>query len=201
MVDASERSVLLYRAKDMIEASLLVAMLEESGVEAWTRGGQATIGFGKLGADAMLVDVRVHEKDNERSIGLVNRYFEKPPAGVPEESEAWVCKQCHETVEAAFSMCWSCGSGRDAVPADSMHPQHDEPQPEIVEPKLGQGYMKSWRVLSVRGYLVLPALLALIWVWLTRAEELLDFVVVAPGMIALSYLALRWTLGLSDRPR
>jgi hypothetical protein len=106
-------SVLLYRARDQVEASLLVAMIEASGVRAWTVGGQASLAFGELGADAILVDVRVEQSNHARALELVDEYF----ASAKREREAdpstpWTCEACGELVESAFSSCWKCEAAR-----------------------------------------------------------------------------------------
>ena len=68
-------SVLLYHAKDNIEASLLMAMLDASGVRAWRVGGQGSLALGELPADVLLVDIHVPKADHARAIGLVDQFF------------------------------------------------------------------------------------------------------------------------------
>lgn len=116
MDKATTNSVLLYRARDQVEASLLVAMIEASGVRAWTVGGQAAIGFGELGADALLVDVRVEEANHARALELVDQYFtrtSKSAQAAP--APPWTCTGCGEQVESTFSNCWKCDTPRAGV--------------------------------------------------------------------------------------
>ncbi len=109
MSSESAPNVLLYRAKDQIEASLLLSMLEHSGIRAWTAGGQAGLAFGELPADALLVGLRVFEADHARAHTLIEEYF-KRPAESDDQPVAWTCADCGETVEGSFSSCWSCGA-------------------------------------------------------------------------------------------
>ncbi|MBL4771991.1 MAG: hypothetical protein JKY61_12835 [Planctomycetes bacterium] len=117
MDNNSIKSVLLYRAPNQLEATLIEAMLNESGVQAWTVGGQASIGFGELGADALLIDIRIPEALHAEGIRLIDQFFADRKAGMskPEanDSENWNCTQCGEDVEPAFSTCWSCEAPRE----------------------------------------------------------------------------------------
>ena len=69
--------VLLYRAADSMEASMLEGVLEEHGVPVKHVGGQGALAFGELGAGALLVDLYVPRTFQAQSIDLVNRYFEE----------------------------------------------------------------------------------------------------------------------------
>jgi hypothetical protein len=100
-------SVLLYRAASQIEASLLEAMLTESGIGAWTVGGQAAIGFGELGADAQCVDIRVPASQHAEALGLLDKHYAKT-TGQGLGAEIWTCKNCGETAGPTFSSCWNC---------------------------------------------------------------------------------------------
>lgn len=116
MKNESGKSVLLYRAADQLEATLLEAMLNESGVRAWTVGGQSSIGFGELGADALIVDVRVPEERHAEGIQLIEEFFAARSAAVREEKgsppSTWICDKCDQEVATNFTSCWNCESPR-----------------------------------------------------------------------------------------
>lgn len=102
-------SILIYRARDSIEGALLKAMLEEHDIEAWTSGGQSAIGFGELGSDALLVDIRIrarHALEARRLIGAFWRDRGTAGAG------PWTCGLCGEGNETGYEACWSCGATR-----------------------------------------------------------------------------------------
>ena len=109
MSDSDKSSFLLYRARDAREGALLKAMLEENDIEAWVSGGQSALGFGELGADALLVDVRVRPEDAERARLLIDTFFEEPEDAV---EGPWTCTGCGEENEAGFEACWGCGAER-----------------------------------------------------------------------------------------
>ena len=140
----SSPSVLLYRARDFIEASLLVAMLEEEGVPAWTGGGQAAVGFGELGADALLVDVRVSREDHARARELVEEFFIPRRAG-----SSRTCEACGAGVVGDMSRCWSCGAQLEPA---------GESQGVLEDDLHAEERWSSWRVSALRAWLTLPLL-------------------------------------------
>ncbi len=117
MAKNDNKSVLLYRAPNQLEATLIEAMLNESGVRAWTAGGQASIGFGELGADALLVDIRVPEADHAEGIRLIEQFYSDRKARLPKDEptdlEHWNCPKCGQNIEPTFSACWSCETPRE----------------------------------------------------------------------------------------
>jgi hypothetical protein len=195
------RSVLLYRAKDMIEASMLIAMLEESGVRAWTVGGQGNIGLGDLPSDCLLVDVRVEEPDHARSIDLVKEFFERPREAADSDDRPWTCGSCGESIEGSFTACWSCGASRT------------EQQGELattaaaVAPVKGSSPMNSrwssWQVKALRTYLLYIGLSLMIVAPSALSELVSESMITALrliGFTGLLIVGLRWALGLKDVP-
>jgi hypothetical protein len=114
--DNDTSSILLYRARDVIEGSLLEAMLEENGVEARTSAGHAVSAFGELGADAFLVDVRVRSCDALKAKCLVDAFFrDRGSTG----TGAWTCTTCGSDNDPGYGACWSCGAERGETTARS----------------------------------------------------------------------------------
>ncbi len=113
MSKPATESVLLYRAADPIEAALLEAMLVESGVPAWTVGGQAAIGFGELGADAQCVDIRVPTANHAEALELLDKHYAKT-TNSELDAKPWTCGKCGETVGPTFSSCWNCETPQQA---------------------------------------------------------------------------------------
>lgn len=186
-------SVLLYRARDTIEASLLIAMLEEEGVPAWRVGGGASLAFGDLGADAFLVDVHVWRPDVARAHALVTAWFER----AREEREVrdeppWNCAACGEEVDAEFDVCWCCGAAHGAAVAAPAPPLASDAPPLDTQRR-----WSSFPVRATRGYLALvftwfvtSGVLALYFA-LTRGAHLRSFDALMGGVL----LAL-WVVGL-----
>ncbi len=192
----NERSVLLYRAQHMIEATMLVAMLEEAGIRAWSAGGQGAIGLGDLPSDCLLVDLRVPERDHAQAIKLVEQYFAES-----EGDGDWTCSECHELVSNTFDSCWKCGGARiDGKPMQALAPEAEAPD------DLDQGLQARWKspeVRFLRTYLVLGAM-GLTLLVLAATEELVgdDLLLLFTPLLLLllAYVGYQWIAGKKDRP-
>ncbi len=110
MTDPDEEHALLYRAPDAQVASLMQAMLEAAGVKVWLSGGLAgLVGFGELGADAMLVDVHVRRPQLAEAQRLLQEFWaRRRDAGAEAPGEGWKCPSCGEPNDASFDLCWNC---------------------------------------------------------------------------------------------
>jgi hypothetical protein len=193
MGDHASPSVLLYRARDFIEASLLVAMLEEEGIPAWTGGGQAAVGFGELGADALLVDVRIPREEHARALGLVEEFFAPRRTG-----SSHTCPACGAAAVGDMTRCWSCGAQLEGA---TTPPALEADDLDVETRWFG------WRVVALRAWLVLPLLLLLLLVippvvlWFEGPTE--RFAVLVALLCADVWLARRlwrWVRVRSDRP-
>lgn len=105
------QNVLLYRAVDALEASMLVQALEQQGVAATSTEGFAAVGFGELGADARMVDIFVAPDDVERGRRILVEHQAKVRVESRSDQE-WVCPFCKERNALTFEVCWSCGEPR-----------------------------------------------------------------------------------------
>ena len=191
--ERSSPSVLLYRARDFIEASLLVAMLEEEGVRAWTGGGHAAIGFGELGADALLVDVRVPRAEHARARELVEEFFAPRRTG----SER-TCEACGAAVLGDMHRCWSCEAELES---------HPTALPAAEDDLDTQARWFDWRVQALRAWLALPVpFFLLLWIpWVVlRFEGPVERVAVLIALLwADGWLLVRlwrWVRLRADRP-
>ena len=132
--DNDTSSILLYRARDVIEGSLLEAMLEENGIEARTSAGHAVGAFGELGADAFLVDVRVRSRDALEAKRLVDAFFrDRGSTG----TGAWTCTTCGSDNDPGFGACWSCGDEREETTARSGELELGTSRPASTTPWTG----------------------------------------------------------------
>ncbi len=96
--------ILLYRSKDRMEAALLRGMLEKNGIFCRTSGGAASIGFGELSADALLVDLWVAEDDAGQARLLIEEHL----SGGLGQGPDWICSRCGEANASSFDLCWGC---------------------------------------------------------------------------------------------
>lgn len=107
--------VMLYRARDAVEAALLAQRLEAQGIAATCAGGEAAIGFGALPADAIQVELWVDAAVAQEAVSAIRAFQAEHDVdgddAVPHGS-AWVCPACSETNEAGFELCWSCQAQR-----------------------------------------------------------------------------------------
>lgn len=198
MTEKINRNVLLYRAQDQIEASLLESMLEESGIPVVLVGGQAAIGFGGLGSDALIVDVRVAEENHEAASALVESYFAtaRGESSRPELSP-WICGQCAETVEGNFQRCWKCDALRPEVAGECSTPipvQHHSSSQGADRLPGGVILLRCWI-----SFLLLCMYVGLCIPLISWADSLaVEWGARLGGLLAL-FFAGRWSFGFTDR--
>lgn len=101
--------VCVHRAPDPIEANLLRGMLEHSGIPV-TLAGENLVGA--YAGVPKLCEVRIMVPERYRSAAerLLREYEQRPSPA--EESRVWQCRQCGETNEEQFEVCWQCESPR-----------------------------------------------------------------------------------------
>ena len=111
MKDAFKDPVLLYRATDAMQAAFLVMELENAGLRTHRTGGEASLTFGELGADALMVDLSVDQRDIEAGRALIEKLQDRLTQERKSEQPEWTCA-CGEVCEGTFESCWSCGAAR-----------------------------------------------------------------------------------------
>ena len=52
---------------------------------------------------------------DERDELLARRLIETARRGPARGAALWKCAQCHEMLEAQFTVCWQCGTARDPL--------------------------------------------------------------------------------------
>lgn len=65
--------IIVFTAKDSIEANIVKGMLEANGIEAYITGEYLQGGIGELPAMG-LIDVHVDEQNREQALKLINDY-------------------------------------------------------------------------------------------------------------------------------
>ena len=96
----------LYDASNLTEAHLLLALLNQAGIEAtilntFAQGATGEIPFGQAYPEIWLQD----KNDIKRARVIIHEY-EITPATME-----WIfCRQCGERNPANFELCWHCGN-------------------------------------------------------------------------------------------
>lgn len=94
----------VYSAENAFDAQLIRDHLQEHGIPATVHGNMLTGAIGELPMDTR-PSVWIDDADlYARARDLVTRFERTAPSG-----ETWTCRQCGETNEPAFEICWSCG--------------------------------------------------------------------------------------------
>ena len=101
---------ILYRARDSANAALLKTMLDASGVPTRLAGGKAAVGFGELGAGALLVDLMVPTEQLAEGRRLLEAFWRDRADAA--EAPPWKCPSCAEANEPSFEICWKCEAKR-----------------------------------------------------------------------------------------
>ncbi len=177
-------------------------MIDGYGIDAWTAGGQAAIGFGELGAEAILVDVRVREADHAEALRILDEYFVPAAEGsASDDAPSWTCESCGEKVEGSFSNCWKCDTAR----ARTMEPPVQSQESTNTSSPMGaedSAAPVGPRKRVVRAWIAFIGL-GTVFGFATKALEspssvglpLLLLIVMAPYL----YIAIRWVTGVTDR--
>lgn len=108
-----EDPVVFYRARDSIQAAMLVSRLDAEGIPCRTAGGRTRAIFGEVGSDALVTELYVSRGDMLRARDVVNAWFaEQSSTDEPRPSPPWVCPACGEASDGTFDLCWNCGAER-----------------------------------------------------------------------------------------
>ena len=136
-----EPLVTLRRFATEAEAAMAQGLLRESGILAYTAGGQATSTFTVSGIAS--VPLQVPQSRVEEAEALLAKEFDTD-SDVPE----WTCASCSAEVDAGFAVCWQCGAEyADGANAESnygtreeTHPGKSESQAETIEERADRAF-------------------------------------------------------------
>jgi hypothetical protein len=101
----------VYSAANHQEAELIVAMLQDVGIEARVVGNHLQNAVGDLPAVSIAPRVWVHRECYDKARKLIERQQDFQDSEL--SSLQWTCSKCSELNEAAFLMCWNCQTARD----------------------------------------------------------------------------------------
>ena len=100
--------VLLYRARDSIEANFLVQSLDNAGVRVDLAGGMSHMLLGERGtAEVLSTDLWVRREDYWRGRQVIEDFHSESGRNVP-STIMWTCRSCGEVNDRSFELCWKC---------------------------------------------------------------------------------------------
>ena len=95
----------VYEADSLVQAQLLVDLLEEAGIETVVRNAHLQGLFGELPMNQRPVVCVVENEQWAYAVVLAGEFVQAQllPPGPP-----WTCKSCGETSPSNFGECWQC---------------------------------------------------------------------------------------------
>lgn len=97
----------VHTAANLIEAQLLVDLLQHSGIAARILNANAASAAGELPIEASLPQVWVDDASRaDAARELIAAYFRRRHLGPPR-----ACPKCGEENPSTFEICWACGAG------------------------------------------------------------------------------------------
>ena len=89
-----------------------VNLLAVAGIPCELHNRYLNGALGEIPADQCRPELwLVDERDQALARKLIDAASSGPPAG----ATPWRCRQCGETLEAQFTVCWQCGTARDPL--------------------------------------------------------------------------------------
>lgn len=103
----------VYVATDPVDAELVKGLLASEGIAATVQGGALFALRGELPitTDTLPTVWVLDDDDFARANALVDDDRRRRAAGA-HGGRTWTCSTCSETLEAQFTHCWHCGTGR-----------------------------------------------------------------------------------------
>jgi len=105
----------VHTAESTIEIAHLRNVLESEGIACIVRNDRLAGVIGEIPFVECWPELWIAESGQElRARGLIEQALRPRPAGKP-----WVCPECGEHIDAAFTECWRCAVADDAEGADA----------------------------------------------------------------------------------
>lgn len=103
----------LYSANNLIEAQMIVALLEHAYIPAKLFNTHAQGGVGEIPFTHAYPEVWImHDDDLEKARSIIDTY-----ESAPVEEGHVSCPACGEQNPRNFQLCWQCGEGLEVVHA------------------------------------------------------------------------------------
>jgi Putative prokaryotic signal transducing protein len=101
----------IYTAAHLLEAQLVVDLLEQAGIAAHIFNANAMSALGDLPMSAAWPQVWIVQAHQERHARAIIAAYQQPRAA----RSGKVCAACSEASPGEFELCWNCGA---ALPVD-----------------------------------------------------------------------------------
>ena len=93
-----------------LQAELLVNILRENGIPAFTNAGESNVALSYIQSGMRMISVFVAPEQFQDAQRLLDQLFD-------DSGQPWYCGKCETEIEAGFDVCWSCGLPREEVEA------------------------------------------------------------------------------------
>jgi hypothetical protein len=105
----------VHTAESTIEIAHLRNVLESEGIACIVRNDRLAGVIGEIPFVECWPELWIAEPGQElRARGLIEQALRPRPAGKP-----WICPECGEHIDAAFTECWRCAVADDAEGTDA----------------------------------------------------------------------------------
>jgi hypothetical protein len=101
----------IFSDSDRLKVHQIQQLLEGQGIECFLKNEFAIGAMGETAPLDSLPEVWLLDAGNASKAKHIIEQFESPP----QRSSTWVCKNCQETNEPTFEICWQCGASAPTI--------------------------------------------------------------------------------------
>ncbi|RYG70397.1 DUF2007 domain-containing protein [bacterium] len=106
---------LIFTSTNSAEVSLFQGLLEQEGIECFTRHDELSLTAGSVPFLEVMPELWVaRDEDEPKAVKMLEQWRDRNAVVL----EAWTCPQCGEENEGQFGACWKCGYEIDGQPAN-----------------------------------------------------------------------------------
>ncbi|WP_042299909.1 putative signal transducing protein [Paraburkholderia kururiensis] len=102
----------LTSAPNLLTAQHWLNVLETAGIACELHNRYLSGAMGEIPAEQCAPELWLVD---ERDEAVARRLLTTAVSGPPADAAPWRCRQCGETLEAQFTVCWQCGTARNPL--------------------------------------------------------------------------------------
>ncbi|WP_118180761.1 DUF2007 domain-containing protein [Paraburkholderia phosphatilytica] len=102
----------LMRAPNLVIGQHWVNVLAVAGIRCELHNCYLNGALGEIPADQCAPELWLMDERDEM---IALRLIDAAKRGPSPDAPPWRCRQCGETLEAQFTVCWQCGTARDPL--------------------------------------------------------------------------------------